>query len=101
LSWTGILNDLLNAVSDSKYANPTGSKISLNKFPNETSVKSLVHLGQLVANGAFMEMQDSPCFLLCASPIVLPLNTVTTPIMLINGAEDPLADTTDVNWLAT
>ena len=48
-----------------------------------------------------MEMQDTPCFFLCASPEVLPLNEVTTPIMLINGAEDPLADTEDVNWLAT
>jgi predicted alpha/beta-fold hydrolase len=48
-----------------------------------------------------MEMQDTPCFFLCASPEVFPLNEVTTPIMLINGAEDPLADTEDVNWLAT
>jgi len=48
-----------------------------------------------------MEMQDEPCYAFCASPKNLPLNEVTTPTMLINGAEDPLADTEDVNWLAT
>ena len=48
-----------------------------------------------------MEMQEEPCYAFCASPTVLPLNEVTLPIALINGAEDPLADTKDVDWLAT
>ena len=46
-------------------------------------------------------MIESPCFMLCAPATVMPLNHVTLPTLLINGAEDPLADTTDVNWLAT
>ena len=46
-------------------------------------------------------MRDSPCWMMCGTAIDMPLNHVTLPTLLINGAEDPLADTTDVNWLAT
>jgi len=49
---------------------------------------------------------DEPCVYIpllsdCKSEPVLPLNNFSLPIALINGAEDPLADTEDVNWLAT
>ena len=47
IAWTGLLKDLVDAVSDPTYGNPTAAKVSLNRFPNETSVKSLVHLGLL------------------------------------------------------
>lgn len=44
-------------------------------------------------------MQSSPCFFDCATPGTLSLTDFSLPTALINGAEDPLADTTDVNWL--
>lgn len=54
LAWTGLLNKLVGAVADTKYGNPTASAVSLNRFPNETSVKSLVHLGLLNKEGNFV-----------------------------------------------
>jgi hypothetical protein len=47
LKWTGLLTDLVGAVADTKYGNPIAAKVSSNRFPNETSVKSLIHLGLL------------------------------------------------------
>ena len=45
--------------------------------------------------------ENKPCFMFCDAAKVLPLDEITLPIALINGAEDPLADTLDVNWLST
>jgi hypothetical protein len=76
----------------------------MNRFPNETSVKSLIHLGLLNKESNFVNMASSkPCFFYCGADQfpILPLNEITVPTALINGAEDPLADTMDVNWLAT
>tara|TARA_B110000285_G_C14940895_1_gene521965 strand:+ start:456 stop:923 length:468 start_codon:yes stop_codon:yes gene_type:complete len=102
IAWTGLLKDLVDAVSGGKYSNPTAAKVSMNRFPNETSVKSLIHLGLLNQQGNFVNMaSNKPCFFYCAAEPILPLNEITIPTALINGAEDPLADTTDVNWLAT
>lgn len=47
LKWTGLLKDLVGVVADTKYGNPIYSKVATNRFPNETSVKSLIHLGLL------------------------------------------------------
>jgi len=47
LKWTGLLKDLVGAVADTTYGNPIYAKVSTNRFPNETSVKSLIHLGLL------------------------------------------------------
>lgn len=44
--------------------------------------------------------EDKPCFFDCTVAPVLALDQITLPIALINGAEDPLADTADVNWLS-
>ena len=60
-----------------------------------------MHLGQLITQKGFVQMEENPCFAFCGTATVMPLNNVTLPTALINGAEDPLADTTDVNWLAT
>jgi len=103
LKFFGLLTDLLNAVSDPKYGNKIYSEVAKNRFPNETSVKSLIALGLLNKDGGFVEMlDDTPCFFFCGSATkTLPLNQVTLPVALFNGAEDPLADTADVDWLAT
>ena len=45
LSWTDIINKIVNTVAGAKYTDPTTEKIALNKFPNQTSIKSLIHLG--------------------------------------------------------
>lgn len=99
VSW---VKDIVDDVADTKYGNPIAAKVSTNRFPNETSVKSLIHLGLLNQDGNFVNMAtDEPCFFECSTNPVLPLNGVTLPTALFNGAEDPLADTEDVNWLAT
>lgn len=87
LSWTGGIEDLVSTVSDSKYANVNSAKVSLNKFPNKTSLKSLIALGFLNKNENFVAMGDSkPCFFYCTPPKVLSLSEVTVPIGLFNGA---------------
>ena len=58
LSWADLLKKLTDAVAGAKYADPTTAKVALNRFPNQTSIKSLIHLGQLIQHGEFMEMQD-------------------------------------------
>jgi len=102
LKWTGWVKDLVADVADTKYGNPTAAAVSTNRFPNETSVKSLIHLGLLNKDENFVNMaRDEPCFFYCSANPVLELNQITLPVALFNGAEDPLADTLDVNWLAT
>ena len=87
LSWTGSIEDLVDMVSDSKYANINSAKVSLNKFPNETSLKSLVGLGLLKKHDNFVGMGDTkPCFFYCTPPKVLSLSEVSLPIGLFNGA---------------
>jgi len=75
LKWTGLVNDLVAAVADAKYGNKIAGEVSSNRFPNETSVKSLIHLGLLNKEGNFVNMLiDKPCFFDCASNEILPLN---------------------------
>jgi len=100
-AWTDIIKKLVATVGDTKYGNPIAAKVANNRYPNETSIKSIVHLGYLKKYGNFVNMLiDKPCFFRCTAPEILPLNEVTLPTALFNGAEDPLADTADVDWLA-
>jgi len=47
LKWTGIIQKLVDAVGDTKYGNKIASEVANNRFPNETSIKSIIHLGYL------------------------------------------------------
>lgn len=74
MKWTGLITDLLRDVSGTKYGNPTAAKVSTNRFPNETSVKSLIHLGLLNKEENFVNMSENkPCFMFCQAAPVLSL----------------------------
>ena len=92
------------AGSDSRNMNTTRTPVYLSHTPAGTSVKNILHFGQLVEAGRFQKYDYGWAKNLvryhALSPPVYPIGKIDTEIVLFSGEHDTLADTRDVKWLA-
>lgn len=94
----------LIAGSDSRNMNATRTPVYLSHTPAGTSVKNILHFGQLVEAGRFQQYDYGWVKNLVqyrsTSPPVYPVEKIGTEIVLFSGEHDTLADTRDVKWIA-
>ena len=95
----------LIAGSDSRNMNATRTPVYLSHTPAGTSVKNILHFGQLVEAGRFQQYDYGWMKNLVqyhsTSPPVYPIEKIGTEIVLFSGENDSLADTRDVDWVAS
>ena len=102
---------LVLAVSGSKdpsksHSDPTSSLILHKNFPQATSTKSLVHLGQLIGHKKFIEFDygwsgNYKHYHSHTEPELVLSKITQMPTALFAGVDDTLATVKDVAWLKT
>lgn len=92
------------AGSDTRNMNATRTPVYLSHTPAGTSVKNILHFGQLVEAGRFQKYDYGWAKNLIKyrsiHPSAYAIENIETELVLFSGEHDSLADTRDVKWLA-